>query len=311
MLALLMTYFHQFWGNAVGQLHNLVAISVLGTFLALRDRRNLAAGAWLGAGIMIKLIPAAVVLALIPLGRWRTLLTAGLVCLAIAAITWNSTADFVFNHTTGFKDVTLPAMPHYVSLPAMASRLFVPVEGLTPGVDSPQWRRVFLLAAGAIAGLTYLVLLRKKVGEDILFAMAICLAMLFVPLFRAYHLQLAVVVAAICYRAILNQAGLSSDGMIGEVKRSWATGRWPVGCLVLALLLTAWPENLLLCRDLLCGFIPTEWLLAMWRLLTTRWGILILTPQTYGLILLAGSCAAIGLAISSRENGQNASCSSV
>ena len=67
-----------------GQVNFLVVLCSVLAICAARDRRDLAAGAWLGAGIALKLMPAVLGMYFLMRGRWRAIVATGVATLVFS-----------------------------------------------------------------------------------------------------------------------------------------------------------------------------------------------------------------------------------
>lgn len=296
---LLTCYCPQVIGNALGQKHNLVAILVLGGLLSLRANNVVRAGIWVGTAALLKIFPGALIVALLAGRRYRAVLSTFAVCLLFALVTWQSTAYYLSSgilfgapHKVAerqhYTDVL--AGQHYVGLPGMADRLLTANDYSIPLANSRILRNGFLVIVSAVIVVPLGTLCLRRPRVEILFVTVLTATMLLLPAIGYYHLNLAVVVAVTCYRVLLDvrERKLLEPGLTpaAESLRPWTTT-----ALVTAVVLTAIPVNYGLSNEIGVG-----WLSALYGLLHTRWGVLWLTPQTYGLIMLFAVCIQLGFA---------------
>ncbi len=295
VLGLLMWYPPQLTGNVIGQMHNLVAISVMACLLSLRSGKNVRAGISLAVATLLKIFPVVMVISLIAPHRKRAMMAFIATGLLFALITWQTTWYYMSSGLlTGgeadpaeaqhYSDVL--AGQHYVSLPSMAARMFTANNYSVPLFESRVCRNLFLVVTTSAILIVSIVFLRRRPHGEPAFAALICVSMLIVPAIGYYHLNLALIAVLVCYRSVFESRRPDQDSDNGS-RGHWHQ-RWMILGLVIAFLLTAMPVDYGLASS-----VCPEWLTPVYTLIHTGWGLFLLTPQTYGLLILLGVCLAV------------------
>ncbi len=280
-LGFLMAYPPQLTGTSLGQVSGLVAVLICGAYLGARADAGCWAGLLLGWAALLKIFPGFLIPGFFLAGRRRTAVVAALVCALFVGLTWEQHREYLRRYVmTAYYPV---AAQCFVSIPAMAARLFRENPYSIPAIRSEfLYKAAVVAGCAAIAlGLARLLFSRPR-GEWIIAAFLYAM-MLVTPPSGYYHLNLALVGAALIYRGTSDAMAPRlepSEGLEQTGKRSRSVSRW----MVLALILTALPVEYGLTNEA-GGSIQ-----GVYRLIHSGWGTLLLTPQSYGLALLFVMC---------------------
>jgi hypothetical protein len=280
----LMCYPPQITGTSLGQVHAFVAVLICGAYLCARSGAEGRAGVLAAGAALLKLFPGLLILAFLAAGHRRAALVAVAVSLLFVALTWGEHRDYLQEYVMkGYYPV---AAPCFVSIPAMATRLFVEGPYAIAAIPSPFWYRCVLVSGSSVVliGLAWLFLLRT--GERLVVAAVLCAMLLLTPPAGYYHLNLALLAAALLAadrrRADTRPSDAQSPG--GAALSDRRTPRKAHLVLILVLLLTAIPVEYGL-TDASAGLAKR-----IYVAIHSGWGTLLLTPQTYGLVLLFAIC---------------------
>jgi hypothetical protein len=274
-LAFLMCYPPQLTGTSLGQVHTLVAVLICGAYLCAQSEAERWAGLLLGCAALLKVFPCFLILAFLLAGRRRTALIAVSVCVIFLCLTFDEHREYVQRYVMkGYYPI---AAQCFVSIPAMATRLFVENPYAVAAIRSEFLSKGVLVAGFAAASLGLSWLLFQRPRGELIIAAFICAMLLLTPPSGYYHLNLALLAAALHDRA--------GRGPIDERTESRETRSLDFNKLsILCLILTAIPvEYGLTHAD--SGITKN-----FYNLIHTGWGALLLTPGSYGLALLFVMC---------------------
>ncbi|MDH3716537.1 MAG: glycosyltransferase 87 family protein [Planctomycetota bacterium] len=261
VFAALLIYPPQSIGMVLGQSHVLLAVVLIGSYLAVRANYQVAAGLLLALAISLKLFPALVVLAYLAAGHRRAAWTAVVTCICWCVLTFRQHGEYVDQF------VLQPFYPYAaafnVSMMGLTKRLFAPSKYAVPVVDAPLiGLTVFLVSALAIVAI--LIYVARQRRESALIAATYPAMLLLTPVAGLYHCNLVPAAIAIICRDVnsSNRARVLWQGLFA------------------ALLLTGLPPEFGVPRN------PEGWRRSWHEWIHEGWGALLMAPQTYGLILL-------------------------
>ena len=177
--------------------------------LAVKQRREAAAGAWLGAAIALKLMPALLVVYFLVRRQFRAVLVAGITALVLAlapALLLDGPAGSLesgFSRIAGIysgyaRELLVPMMTTPVNVTLAYS--VASVVQRVPGVGPALWLDVF--CALAVLGVIVAVDLRtwRRRGADLAAAAAYLVAIVLVsPKSETHHLAFAIPAVALCF----------------------------------------------------------------------------------------------------------------
>ena len=215
---------HQMVGNSIGQVHNVVALLILGGIVGGPRWRAL----W-GLAAALKLFPA--VMVVVDLLRRR--IGAGLGFLVAASLPFlllgSSTLSWV-------RDVLMgPAMPlalnsqHVMSVAPVGARLFLPTRFAVPVAEIPWAATLVTVVLMAMVVSAVVWVFRATRDESLRIAAALLGSMLCFPGLGSYHWSLAVVAVVL----ILSAA--PEEGAFWTLRRGPAL-RWCGAAMVLLIL---------------------------------------------------------------------------
>jgi hypothetical protein len=279
-----MCYPPQITGTSLGQVHALVAVLICGAYLCARSGAEGRAGVLAAGAALLKLFPGLLILAFLAARRRRAALVAVAVGLLFVTLTWGEHRDYLREYV--MKRYYPVAAPCFVSIPAMATRLFVEGSYAIAAIPSPFWYRCVLVSGSAVVliGLTWLLLQRP--GERLVVAAVLCAMLLLTPPAGYYHLNLALLAAAL----LVADRRHAETRLKGAERPGGGDLSGPRGprkthlVLIMALILTAIPVEYGL-TDAPAGLAKR-----IYVAIHSGWGALLLTPQTYGLALLFAMC---------------------
>jgi hypothetical protein len=258
----------QSFGSMIGQCHTVLAVLVSAGWLLARHGWLRASGLAIGLATLIKLFPLLLIVTLWLAEKRR----AALAALAVVVLGMALTAGQMTTYTERFvaSDAYPRAAAFNVSLDGLVSRLFRPSDYGIAVADSPALARGIDLVLLAAVGAALFRLARRRPEENVLFAAGLVAMLLAQPVLGVYHLNLLLLAAAAL----------------------WQTAPWtPVRqwLIVGALLLAAIPVE----YGLNTG---NPWSAELYMTIHTKWGLLLLAPQLYGVLLMyAVALSAAGL----------------
>ena len=279
-----MLYPPQFVGTRVGQLHTVVAVLIAGSILSARAGAEIKTGLLVGMVTLLKIFPGFLILALLATRRWRAAIVAMIVPAAFVLLTLDQYEAYVrkFVMVHGYPI----AAQLFVSIPALAERLFTQHEYGVAIVESNVLRTLVLIL-GSIAVLSSMVYaIRRRPGEPLIYAIFVCAMLLLAPPAGAYHLNLMLVALALCYRSYFGdgRASLAQHDRAAIDQPLVPQRRFPWRTLIAALLITAIPLEYGLSGA------RSGWPRQVYDWIHQGWGLFLLTPQLYGLILIFAIC---------------------
>ncbi|MSR31314.1 MAG: DUF2029 domain-containing protein [Gemmataceae bacterium] len=263
-------------GLLIGQCHAWIAILLAGAFLALSGETSLEkgqfsprellirdslAGLFLALAVLSKLFPGLLILALLLKKRWRPAAVAGAGVLLFLLLTADQHLEFYCKFIAANFYPTASAFN--ISLGGMGERLFHATPYAGPLTDSPALCLGFKVAVMGIlafwVGRWWFI---NRPGFASLYAAGLCLMLLGSPIAGFYHLNLAWLAAAIVFPT-------SAKGNLSRA------------LLITGLALTWIPVDFSLGSDS-----PYAWQREAFQFLRNGWGLFLLTPQTYGVVLI-------------------------
>jgi hypothetical protein len=241
-------------GLKIGQLHVVVAVLLAGMMIALdRDREWLAA-VLLAVAALIKVFPGFLIPALFVAGYRRAAIAA--LCLGVAAFCclWN-------DHLQYLQDYVLAsyypiAAQCFVSVPALAARLFSSHEYGAAIADLPELKSIAIAGTILTTTLAGTWMWCRGARRDELIAAMFVAVLLITPPAGMYHLNICLIGVALLCRS-------------GRLRSGWT---------LLSLGLISIPVE----YGISAATAP-----AFYELIHSGWGLLLLVPQLYGLLLLA------------------------
>lgn len=272
----LLWYPPQAMGNMLGQSHNVLALLFGGALLCLgiaepeqgptQSWREYLAGGLLAGAVLWKVFPALFLPALWLAGRRRPVVIAVGLSLFFTLATLNQHVQYFQRYVLG--DSYPLAAQVYVSIPAVAARLFTINDYGTAVADAP-WI-VKIVALGALIWVYYRIARLKAAPEPSgercdfrnrrLFAGGLIAMLLATPPAGYYHQNLAVMAVALIWPIIRRR------GLRPFVLAALAGTMIPVQFGIQA------------------G--STGWIDALYQLLHHKFGLLLLAPQVYALLAL-------------------------
>jgi Glycosyltransferase family 87 len=277
VLAFLAVYPPQIAGTVIGQVHNPVALLVLGTYLLARRHADTRAGLLLAIAILLKVFPAFLLLAFFFTGHRRLVATAVIVCCLFVAMTWSQHQAYFQRYVLGgFYPV---AAQCFVSIPALARRLFLDSDYGIPLIRSPFLRSLLVGGGSGVVLACVFRLLVRRSCEELVIASFLVAMLLITPPAGYYHLNLVLVAAVIWSRAspsASREVSTIGPGTYHEPARSQTLSRRALVLLV-SLAVTAIPVEYGIAHS------DAAWARQFYTFIHTRWGLLVLVPQIYGL----------------------------
>jgi hypothetical protein len=228
-----------------GQVNLLVVLCSVLAISAARDRRDLAAGTWLGAGIALKLMPAVLGMFFLVRGRWRAIAATGVSALLFsfgpAAILGAEGWGVCVEYVRGYVLPMLGGSPLHREDPLVYSVAGIAHSAL--GTSAPGWMNA-VSALAVIGAATALDLRRwRPQQQDLAAGAGYMIAVVLVSSKSELH-HLAFVIPAI---------GIGATWLARErERRDWAAGTFTVAVLAIALSKLAGPaQGIVICLGLL------------------------------------------------------------
>jgi hypothetical protein len=220
-----------------GQVNFFVVLCCVIALCAARERRDAAAGAWLGTGIALKLMPAVLGMYFLVRGRWRAIAAIAVATLALSLgpalllgdAGWRATVEYVRTYVLPM----LRESPVDRREPLVFSVAGV-VHGLA-GPDAPRWITL-ASALGVLAAVTTLDILRwRRRHQDLAAGAAYMLAIVLIsPRSEIHHLAFVIPAVGLCMRWLAS----------GVARRNgWAAGAFVAAGAGLALARLAGPAH--------------------------------------------------------------------
>ena len=242
-----------------GQVNLLVVLCSVLAICAARERRDVAAGAWLGAGIALKMMPAVLGMYFLVRGRWAAILATGVAALVfsfgpavmLGANGWTASIEYV----SGYVLPMLRGSPLHRQDPLVFSLSGIMHAWL--GTSAPGWINLAcaLAVVGAAAALD--VWRWRPRGQDLAAGAGYMIAVVLVSSKSELH-HLVFVIPAIG----LGATWLAADP---QRRRGWAAATFVVAVVAIALSKLAGPaQGLVICVALfllgagLAGLTPSS-----------------------------------------------------
>jgi alpha-1,2-mannosyltransferase len=219
-----------------GQVNFFVVLCCALAVAAAQDRKEVAAGAWLGAAIALKLMPALLVVYLLVRRQFRAILvaivTALVLALAPALLIRGSAAGFVesgFSRITAvysqyLRELLLPMMTTPEGDTVLAYSVASVVQRAT-GAGPALWFDVLCAAAvlGLIAALDVRIWHRR--GDHLTAAVAYLTAIVLIsPKSETHHLAFAIPAVALCFSKLLGEGQRAASLPALPARRSLGEG---------------------------------------------------------------------------------------
>jgi len=215
-----------------GQVNFFVVLCCVLSVAAGRERRDLSAGAWLGAGIALKLMPAVLGMYFLVRGRALAIAVAAVTALVLSLApalllgnaAWEAYAEYA-------REFLLPVVRE--SPAAREARLVFSVPGVVHawfGAAAPRW----VLPASALAVIVAVtaadVLRWRPRGQDLAAGAGYMLAIVLIsPMSEVHHLAFAIPAIGLCCTWWLNGAVRSAVGITPTVLASALLVLAPLG----------------------------------------------------------------------------------
>ena len=184
-----------------GQVNFFVVLCCVLAICAARERRDVAAGAWLGAGIALKLMPAVVGMYFLIRGRWRAIAAVAVATgvlvvgpvLVLGEVGWRVSAEYAQTYVLPMlRESPLDRRePLVFSLAGVVHALL--------GTGAPRWINI-VCAVGVLAAVTALDVLRwRPRDQDLAAGAAYMLAIVLIsPRSEVHHLAFIIPAVALC-----------------------------------------------------------------------------------------------------------------
>ena len=242
-----------------GQVNFLVVLCSVLAICAARGHRDLRAGAWLGAGIALKLMPAVLGMYFLVRGRWRAIVATGLAAflfsfgpaVLLGAQGWEACVGYV----RGYVLPMLGGSPLHRDDPLVYS-----VAGIAHamlGTSAPGWINVVCALAVIGAATALDVMWWRPRHHDLAAGAGYMIAVVLVSSKSELH-HLVFIIPAI---------GLGTTWLAGDARgyRGWAAATFAAGVLAIALSKLAGPaQGVMICVGLfmlgagLAGLTPSS-----------------------------------------------------